>query len=896
MTLPVSCRSTLAWSRRAAALLRLLFLYGVLCGLLLGAGLQRRADLETDSSLQPSVATADGAGLPFAGVTIDLAAYAPHDRPAALAGLAESGFGWVRQRFDWGALEPQPDVFAWEEADAWIDEIVSADLVPLVVLDGSPAWARPAQDRGSGDNPFAPPADPSSLAQFAAAFADRYGDRVQFYQVWDEPNIAPHWGNRHIEPVAYAQLLQVTAAAIRAADPDAVIAAAALAPTNDRGHTAIDEVYFWQRLLAAGAVDAFDAIAIQPFGFGRAPTSPQPRAEEAEFFEKTWLLPDTLRFQRALMLRRALVSMGLGHKPIWAVRSGWNRLPNATWGAVTAQEQARYAVAAYATAWKQWPWLAALGWAIDQPAIVMDDPAWGFSLHDSNCVPAPVLSALQEWLAAPRAAARPQPQPGAGDWSRWLVLLAGVLLVAWRSAAAARLLPWSDWIAGWRRLPWPLQALAWGGLLLLYHLAVWPPLIGVCWLLWVLLCLTQPRYGLALAALLLPFVYQHKELHLVNAVVVVPPATAALVCLLPSLLVEARRKAFRLSDIDVAVLALLGISLLSAVRVWQWQAFAQGLVGLVLAPLGLWFAVRILKGKIKLIALALFGGGVLVAAWGLAVWLRGQGVQVDGVLRLVGPHYSPNHTALVLLRTVFLGSGLAIAAAVNAARGRADGKIAMALGGAVTMVLLALIMTGSRGALLLGLPVGSLVLGWTALRRQPGLLRWLAAHPTARWVASVGVIAVGISALLLWDRLLNHQTLSLRIDLWEASLRLWRDNLLLGVGPGGFFWSYPAHLSPGGASEPNQLHPHNVWLEVATTWGLLGFGWLGAVVWQTAAVWQLNRRQSIVHVWLAAGLLAALLAAFAHGQVDAFFLLPDLAGWNMLALGLLAVIQEGERV
>jgi fructose-1,6-bisphosphatase/inositol monophosphatase family enzyme len=38
---------------------------------------------------------------------------------------------------------------------------------------------------------------------------------------------------------------------------------------------------------------------------------------------------------------------------------------------------------------------------------------------------------------------------------------------------------------------------------------------------------------------------------------------------------------------------------------------------------------------------------------------------------------------------------------------------------------------------------------------------------------------------------------------------------------------------------------------------------------------------------LRVGLVAALLAAVAHGQMDAFFLLPDLAAWNALALALL---------
>ncbi|MEZ4830466.1 MAG: hypothetical protein R2873_00445 [Caldilineaceae bacterium] len=40
--------------------------------------------------------------------------------------------------------------------------------------------------------------------------------------------------------------------------------------------------------------------------------------------------------------------------------------------------------------------------------------------------------------------------------------------------------------------------------------------------------------------------------------------------------------------------------------------------------------------------------------------------------------------------------------------------------------------------------------------------------------------------------------------------------------------------------------------------------------------------------WIAVGALAALAAALAHAQVDAFLVLPELAAWNWLVLALLA--------
>jgi len=74
---------------------------------------------------------------------------------------------------------------------------------------------------------------------------------------------------------------------------------------------------------------------------------------------------------------------------------------------------------------------------------------------------------------------------------------------------------------------------------------------------------------------------------------------------------------------------------------------------------------------------------------------------------------------------------------------------------------------------------------------------------------------------------------------------------------------------------------------MATGWGGLGLLWfLGLLVTliRIAKLILKNDRLS----WPAIGLLAGLAAAFAHAQVDAFTVLPDLALWNWAALALLA--------
>ncbi|MBK8049615.1 MAG: O-antigen ligase family protein [Anaerolineales bacterium] len=725
-------------------------------------------------------------------------------------------------------------------------------------------------DLPPADNPAAPPADLAGFARFAAAFAARYADTVRFYQIWDEPNIAPHWGNRHVDPIAYAQMLRMAAAAIRAEDPDAQILTAALAPTGDRGHLAVDEVYFLQRMLAAGAKGSFDIVAIQPFGFGHSPL----------YLRQTI---DTLNFQRAALLRRNLVAVGLEDVPIWAIRFGWNRDPSSPWSTVTPSDQARFATEALDLAWQAWPWLGAMGWAIDRPAAPASDPRWGFALKDQEGLISSVRTAISQWRGGHPDSERTTLAPPAPNWLPWLGIGVALALIAWRMIAAGRVAQLRLLLRDFGYLPWPIQGMAWLAMLVVYYFATWPPLIGLCWLIWAALCLAQPGAGLALTAALLPFYYQHKDWRLVNMVISIPPSLAALLALSPALISVTRRRAPRVTWLDGVVLLILPITLLSAGVIWHRVAYFNGLVELVFAPLLLWVAARVLVRTDvarRQVALALFGGGLIVAMWGLVDWAIGQGAHVDGMQRLVGPYYSPNHTALYLVRTVFLGMGLIWALA---------GSRRMLQAMATVTVLGALLLTGSRGAILLGLPVGATIFAWMALRRRPALWRWLRLRRRWLWWAA-GLVAVGAGVLLVLSsgRMANTRSLLLRVDSWQTTFALLRTYWLTGIGPGEFQWFYPAFLPLTAVSaEPNLLHPHNVWLEMGVTWGVWGLLWLAVLL--SIAWWESRTapRQNAAMYWITTGLAAAFGAALMHAQTDAFFLLADLAGWNALAFALL---------
>ena len=131
------------------------------------------------------------------GVNVDLGRVPAQRRDALLTSLQESGIGWVRQRFPWNEIEPQPGELDWTRWDAIVASCTAHDLRLIAVLDGTPAWARP--DAGDG-TALAPPREAADWGDWSARLAQRYRGQIAAYQIWDEPNLAAHWGGALCRP------------------------------------------------------------------------------------------------------------------------------------------------------------------------------------------------------------------------------------------------------------------------------------------------------------------------------------------------------------------------------------------------------------------------------------------------------------------------------------------------------------------------------------------------------------------------------------------------------------------------------------------------------------------------------------------------------------------------
>lgn len=291
--------------------------------------------------------------------------------------IADLGITVVKQPFYF----EQP--FDWEASDRIISAVTAHNLQLVPLLDGSPA------------NQFAPPDDPAVFAAWAGAFAARYGDTITYYIIWDEPNLTTHWGNQPVNAAEYAALLTATAEAIRAADPNAVIVAAPLAPTEEDGPQNLADPAYLRELYEAGAADSFDVAAAKPYGFN---TGPEDRTVRL----------DTLNFSRVILLREVMEAYGDGGKALWAGNWGWNSLPGdwqgapSIWGKVEEQTQADWTIAALSRAQQEWPWMGMMFLENWEPNAPPDDPRWGFSIAGRDAA-----TAIGEYQSAESTAAYP---------------------------------------------------------------------------------------------------------------------------------------------------------------------------------------------------------------------------------------------------------------------------------------------------------------------------------------------------------------------------------------------------------------------------------------------------------------------------------------------------------
>ena len=332
-------------------------------------------------------------------------------RAQQLQMVADAGFQWIRQPFPWQDIEihgkgdfedrrNEPHISAWAKYDNIVGLAEQHQLKIIARIDASPEWAR----KGFADlGTQGPPADFNDFADFVAAVVSRYKGRIRYYQIWNEPNIYPEWGNQRSNPEDYARMLCMAYQRAKAIDPNVVIVAAALAPTisQDGGGFpggGLNDLVFFQRMYAAGAGSCFDVAAAQGYGLFSGPDDHRSS-------------PLQTNIARHVLMRDIMVNNGDAHKPIWLAEVNWNALPAADsvpggisdygrYGITTVEQQARYVPQVYERAKREWPWVGVIAVWYFKPAsdAEKNTAPYYFRMVEPDFTPLPVYAAMKAYL------------------------------------------------------------------------------------------------------------------------------------------------------------------------------------------------------------------------------------------------------------------------------------------------------------------------------------------------------------------------------------------------------------------------------------------------------------------------------------------------------------------
>ncbi|CAN5742579.1 hypothetical protein BH18ACT13_BH18ACT13_21510 [soil metagenome] len=229
--------------------------------------------------------------------------------------IDEAGATYVRVDGGWSSLEPkQKGTYAsWylDRIDRVVQEAEERSLELIFTFWETPCWASTAPDSlkqdcsGSwwsrGVQRYAP-RNASDYANALAFVVERYGDRVDAWEIWNEPNHGDFLKGGD-QVADYARILKAAYPAAKRADPNSTILGGSLAGSDFQ---------FTKALLDQGVKDKFDGWSIHPYSEDRSPLDP-------------WLDRYVRNsFIRGVPAVRDVLEREGDAEPLWLTEFGWS--------------------------------------------------------------------------------------------------------------------------------------------------------------------------------------------------------------------------------------------------------------------------------------------------------------------------------------------------------------------------------------------------------------------------------------------------------------------------------------------------------------------------------------------------------------------------------------------
>ncbi|MBK8137726.1 MAG: hypothetical protein IPK52_18240 [Chloroflexi bacterium] len=181
---------------------------------------------------------------------------------------------WVKIQVRWEDAEPEKGVYNLQPLTMALRMAKQQRVKVMLSIVTTPTWAR---EDGVDLERHGPPADYQDYVNFVVELMNKYGDRFQAIEVWNEQNLDREWTSvRGLRAEDYVQLLRQTYQAVKQINPQMIVISGALSTTggctNERGEVcAIDDFSYFDAMVAAGMLNYTDCVGAHHNGYNLNP-------------------------------------------------------------------------------------------------------------------------------------------------------------------------------------------------------------------------------------------------------------------------------------------------------------------------------------------------------------------------------------------------------------------------------------------------------------------------------------------------------------------------------------------------------------------------------------------------------------------------------------------------
>ncbi len=251
--------------------------------------------------------------------------------------LEDMNIHWIREEVPWVEVEPFPGQFKWSytKNELYIDfDIMLAlaerhNLQVVAVLSTGPAYLPHIYP----DQPI----DADELVQqwkgYVQAVVDRYGDRIDYWEIGNEMNNPNQWGKvmfptvenavSNPSPFLYARMLTTASKIIKKNDRQDIVILGGLY-NSSASDCSTSPIGFLKEISNADAWKTFDVIALHPYWQNNPPETRLTRGPTFDLTTGLCQMDKPLEFDLVGEVRNvAEYAETQGSKPIWITEIGW---------------------------------------------------------------------------------------------------------------------------------------------------------------------------------------------------------------------------------------------------------------------------------------------------------------------------------------------------------------------------------------------------------------------------------------------------------------------------------------------------------------------------------------------------------------------------------------------